>query len=196
MKAYRPPIPVMVTLAAIAFWQPRAEAFLVEDLTVAEMAARATAVVHGTVTQVAASWDETHTRIYTHVNIDVISYLSGQGPREVRIRQAGGQVGDTELRVVGQPSFSVGEQVVVFLEPDGSDEPNQWVVMCLAAGKFRVTTDETTGELVLSRDLREVRRITVGATDRVRPGRRVIRPFLLRELRDEVRRAASPGGTP
>jgi hypothetical protein len=196
MNYYRSAVlPALVIVAVSGSWPSNAVAGVVEDLTIPEMAARATIVVHGTVGQVDMAWDESHTRIFTTVDIDVISYFSGQGPRTVRIRQVGGRVGDTELRVIGQPTFRTGEEVVVFLEPDGSRVPGSWVVLCMAAGKFSVTIDETTGELVLSRDLGEISSITVRA-DRGRPIRRSVRPLLLRDLEGEVRRTVRSGGTP
>lgn len=166
---------------------------LVIDLSVDEMARASSVVVHGTVTRVDAAWDDSRTRIFTEVDIDVSSYLSGQGPDQVRIRQVGGRVGDVELRVTGQPSFAVGEEVVVFLEPDGSGSPDRWVVVCMAAGKFTVTYDRTTGERVVRRDVRGL--TLVGNTEIGRPAARprTARPFTFGELADTVRRAVGGG---
>ena len=112
------------------------------------------------------------------------------------VRQVGGRVGDTELWVEGQPRFFVGEQVVVFLSPDGAGTPDTWNVVAMAAGKFTVTTDGVTGELVLSRDLQALNRIRID-TDGVRPAprsNRVARPLLLRELVQEVQQTIRQGG--
>ena len=194
MRARTIPITFALLTSIIAVcWAPPARATIVEELTVAEMAQRSGAVVYGTVTGVESSWDDSHTRIYTEIDIDVIEYVSGSGPEQVSIRQAGGRVGDDELVIAGQPTFTEGEQVVVFLEPLETTGTTRWVVLCLAAGKYRVTTDELTGELVISRDLEGITfaRLT---NSRRREAPRVARPSLLIDLIREVRRATTRGG--
>lgn len=182
----------LVALALVLQAAP-SRAGVVLDLSVDEMARAASVVVHGTVTRVDAAWDDSHQRIFTEVDLDVTSYLAGQGPDHVRIRQIGGRVGDTELRVPGQAVFAVGEEVVVFLEPDGSGEPNRWIVVSMAAGKFTVTFDRMTGERVVGRDLAGVSRIRTGDLQPAARARSV-RPFTFMELADTVRRAV--GGAP
>lgn len=190
-----PQVVTLVLCAALCWgaYPARADADVVLDLTIEEMSTMATAVVYGRVLSVDAAWNDSHTRIFTDIELEVISYLGGQGPETVRIRQVGGRVGDTEIWVAGQPRFSVGEQVVVFLEPIESDESNRWVVLCMAAGLFRVQHDQLTGELVLQRNLHGVSRIPG-------PGRRnlirqhVARPLLLRELAEQVTTARARGG--
>jgi hypothetical protein len=167
---------------------------VVLDLSVDEMARAASVVVHGTVARVDAVWDDSHRRIFTEVEIDVTAYLAGQGPDVVRIRQVGGRVGDQELRVPGQPSFAPGEEVVVFLEPDGTGAPNQWVVVCMAAGKFTVTYDRMTGERIVGRDETGLMRLRTGDLGPPAARARVARPYSFMELADTVRRAV--GGAP
>jgi hypothetical protein len=178
---------------ALALPAGTSRADLVLDLSVDEMARAATAVVHGTVTRVGAAWDDSHTRIYTDVEIDVAAYLAGRGPDRVRIRQVGGRVGETELRVAGQPSFAVGEEVVVFLEPDGSEAPDRWVVTCMAAGKFTVTFDRLTGERIVGRDVRGLVSVERRAGAAAATNARVARPFTFGELEATVRRATGGG---
>jgi hypothetical protein len=192
----KPPTIVVIVglfLILLSLTSSPARADVVLDLTLDEMATMASLVVHGRVRSVDAAWDDSHQRIFTNVEIDVISYLGGSGPERVSVRQVGGRVGDTEIWVAGQPRFTVGEQIVAFLEPDGSDTPNRWVVLCMANGLFHVAHDELTGELVLERDLR-------GLTRTPGPGRmnlvrqHVARPLLLREISEAVARARRQGG--
>jgi hypothetical protein len=189
---FTPPRIVQITVVAVALalraGSSRADVVL--DMSVEEMTRTASVVVHGTVTRVDAAWDDSHTRIYTEVDIDVTTYLAGQGPARVQVRQVGGRVGDSELRVAGQPSFAVGEEVVVFLEPDGSGTANRWVVLCMAAGKFSVTFDHVTGERVLGRDVRAL--VRIGERTGARRAR-VARPLTFEMLADTVRRAAGGG---
>ena len=44
---------------------------------------------------------------------------SASGEQEVIVETLGGQLGDIGMRVEGEPSFSVGERVVVFVRGDG-----------------------------------------------------------------------------
>lgn len=195
MKVFPRIAPLLALLAALLAAPLGATANVVEDLTVAEMSVRSDLVVHGRVRSVEAAWDEGRTRILTTVRLEVLATLAGEAPAEVVVRQAGGRVGDTELVVAGQPTFVVGQQVVVFLERnpdlDQAGEP-AYVVLCMAAGLFRVTHDRATGEVVLGRDLAGLGRVRVGPSPAVRD--RVARPLLLRDLVAEVRRARGEGG--
>jgi len=170
-----------------------ARADVVLDLSIEEMTEVAHAVVHGTVTSVESAWDDSHTRIFTNVTISVSSYLSGSGPSTVSIRQAGGVVGSSELFIAGQPRFTVGEEVVVFLEPDGTGQPNRYVVVCMAAGKYTVSFDTITGERVVGQDLRGLNRVPARGRRAVRT-RHTAMPFRFSELVDIVTRAALAGG--
>lgn len=169
------------------------EADVVLDLTIAEMAEASTAVVHGTVTDVDTAWNDSNTRIFTNVTISVTSYLGGQGAETIQIRQVGGRVGDTEFVVTGQPRFSVGEEVVVFLEPDGSGRENSFVVMCMAAGKFRVSFDQLTGERVVGQDLRGLNAVPARGRRTVRT-HSVARPFLFHELVETIAQGVAQRG--
>lgn len=185
-------ISLVVTLAVLGASVTPARADTVLDLTVTEMAQMADAVIRGRVLSVDAAWNDSHTRIFTEVEIEVEAYLVGSGPDRVIIRQVGGTVGDTTLRVSGQPRFTPGQRVVAFLEPDGSGADNRWVVLCMAAGLYEVDFDELTGELVVTRNTRGLSRIPgPGRTSLIRA--RAARPNLLRELVAEIARARGQG---
>lgn len=59
--------------------------------------------------------------------------------REVIIETLGGQLGDLAMRVEGEPSFSVGERVVVFVRQDGGYALRP---VGMGQGVMRVRTEE------------------------------------------------------
>lgn len=185
---------ILFLLAFIAmFFQPaKARANTVIDLSIAEMSQQASIIVQGTVANVSTHWNDDQTRIFTEIDIDVTSYIAGQGPQTVHIRQVGGRVDDTELVVAGQPTFNTGENVLVFLEPDGSGQENYWVCVCMSAGKFTLSFDSSTGELVVSQNTRNLNRFSRQGQIVMR-SQNVARPFLFRDLLSEIN-AALQGG--
>jgi hypothetical protein len=62
------------------------------------------------------------------------------GEREVIIETLGGHIGDIAMRVEGEPSFSIGERVVVFVRGDGAYTAFRPVGM--GQGVMRVSTEE------------------------------------------------------
>jgi hypothetical protein len=85
-------------------------------LTVEGLTDTAAAVVRGRVHSVDSGWDQPAATIYTYVAIDVDRVLRGDVPHErIVVKQLGGIVGDVGLSVGGQPDFTPGEEVVVFL---------------------------------------------------------------------------------
>ena len=74
-------------------------------------------ILRGRVTRVAVARDERVGSPYTYVSLDVADVLKGSIPgHQVTLKQLGGRLGSTELQIAGQPSFTVGEDVMVFLE--------------------------------------------------------------------------------
>jgi hypothetical protein len=74
------------------------------------------AIVIGRVDAALSAW-EPNGEIYTYVHLDVSDVLKGRlAPGRLTLKQLGGTVGDTTLTVAGQPAFSPGEEVLLFLE--------------------------------------------------------------------------------
>jgi len=90
-------------------------------------------------------------RVYTYVTLAADQKLRGpEGmPDQIILRELGGRAGETDVVAFGAPAYTVGEQVVVFLEqaPDGAFRTYQ-----MAMGKFRVETDPETGQASAVRD--------------------------------------------
>ena len=106
---------------------------------VPELTRSAALVIRGTVVRAESRWTGDHRRIVTEVEVQVVETWKGtSSTTTVRIVQPGGQVGDIGQRVSGLASFSMGEDVVVFLQHTG---PVQYRVAGLAQGKYHVTAD-------------------------------------------------------
>lgn len=107
----------------------------VSDDTLARSSA---AAVQGRVVATSAHWDDAADTIYTFVTIDVVKSwgLPGQ-PARVVVKQLGGIVGDTAFVVGGQAQFTVGEDVLVFLDVRPRD--NTLSVAGLEQGKWVLT---------------------------------------------------------
>jgi hypothetical protein len=102
--------------------------------SVEESARTSDAVVRGTVLSVTSRWAGGH--IVTDVEIAVTSSWKGQPGRQVTVTIPGGVVGDLGQRVDTAPEFTVGEEVVVFVQRAPNGRMNR--VNGLAQGKYRV----------------------------------------------------------
>jgi hypothetical protein len=106
------------TLAALVLMDALpARASLVLALDLAELTTRADRVVVGEVLSVRSAWDRDRRHIFTTVEIQVAETWKGTPPADGRLKivQAGGSVGDIEMRVHGMPSFTAGDRGVIFL---------------------------------------------------------------------------------
>ncbi len=92
-------------------------------------------VVQGTVVSQASRWTGDNRRIITETVIDVAEVWKGEPVKQLKVRQPGGEIGDIGQRVDGVAKFTVGEEVVLFLEarPGGA-----WLLHGMGQGKYRV----------------------------------------------------------
>ena len=132
---------VVVVSAAAA----RATVVLPADLS--DLVQGSTAIVHGRVTDVRAEWADGRRRIDSYVTVAVATYLKGSLGPTVTFKVPGGEMGAYRSIMVGAPTFSAGEEVILFL---GSRGPSVPYVLGLSQGVFRVIADPaTSGRLVV-----------------------------------------------
>jgi hypothetical protein len=116
-----------------------------------QLVAEADAIVHARVVEQHSEWQDQ--RIVTQVVLEVIecskgSYAAGD---RVTIEQAGGVVGDLAMVVPGEPTFTTGEEVVLFLEVEPAvADP---LVLGMGQGKFSVVADPASGQAMVTRSL-------------------------------------------
>lgn len=126
----------LLLLLALALAAPAAATTFVAA-TVEEMARVSEVVVRGRVVATSARAIGGR-RIVTDVDVEVANAWKGAPERTVRIVVPGGSLGWIALRVEGAPTFSPGEEVVVFLGRAG----RAWRVAGQALGKYRVVGEE------------------------------------------------------
>lgn len=107
-------------------------------------------------------------RLYTDAELVVEECLKGPCAPSVTIRQLGGELDGDGLAVEGAPSFTPGDEVVVFLRlrRDGTYAP-----VGMSQGVLRL--ERTSGEVTYVRDTRglilvERGRTSAGTVERVR----------------------------
>jgi hypothetical protein len=117
------------------------------QLSIEQLTARADLVVEGEVVSIESF--EQDQKIFTEVQVRVLDPVKGEAARTVTLRLLGGTVGRQRMTVIGSPCISPGEQLVVFLVPNG---PETFDLVNLAEGKFEVVA-EPGQPLAVRRDL-------------------------------------------
>lgn len=132
---------------ALGALSPRVEATTLSTLSVEQMTDAADLVVRATVTEV---WvEQLGDELWTRAQITVNSSLKGQATgRTLVIDQLGGVLRNDAVIVVGAPRFSVGEEMVVFLEKNSA---GQLLVVGMNQGKYTVRIDPQSGQEMLVR---------------------------------------------
>lgn len=114
------------------------------------LAAFSRAVVTGRVVDVAVGRDAATDAIYTYVTVSVVDVLKGEIPeRVITLKQLGGVFGTEALTVTDQAAFTIGEDVLLFLEARPRD--GTLYTAALWQGKWLIEADASTGEQVVTR---------------------------------------------
>lgn len=113
------------------------QATVMRYLQIEELAQLSTDVIHGQVLSTRTYWDETHTRIYTAIRVQVNESFKGAAKRGgiVTITQLGGEIDGMRLDYSGRPQFTSGEGVVLFTK---TGRHQDLIVVGLKQGKLRV----------------------------------------------------------
>ncbi|RLB36363.1 MAG: hypothetical protein DRH30_15065 [Deltaproteobacteria bacterium] len=108
-----------ILLAVLAIASP-ANGSVVQALELQELVAHANRIVLGRVL-FSESFRRPDGQLGTWHRIAVERELRGSAPdeQEVIVETLGGQIGDIAMRVEGEPSFTVGERVLVFMRGGG-----------------------------------------------------------------------------
>lgn len=133
---------VIVALAAFALLGASlAGATTVQKFSISDLAKKSETIALARVDDVSSRWDDNHKEIYTFISLKVLDGVKGSRKNDVlTIRQIGGSAEGKISVVPGMPTFTKGEEVVVFLSP--KDRAGYPWVMGLQQGKFTVSTDD------------------------------------------------------
>ncbi|MBT9557282.1 MAG: hypothetical protein IV100_14680 [Myxococcales bacterium] len=132
--------------ALVALTSPAALATTVIEIDLDQMTSSSDLVLHGRVRDSrveSVAGNERHLR--TVVEIDVIEMLKGERTRKsVRLELPGGRLGKWAMLIPGMPTFTTGEELVLFLEslPKTQTRPEGFAITGLSQGKFAVTVGE------------------------------------------------------
>jgi hypothetical protein len=126
----------LVVAASTFVGAPHARASLVRAMDLAELTTTAEQIVVADIAKVESHWDNNHRTIFSTIEIRVQESWKGTPPADGKIvlRQPGGSVGEIEMTVVGMPTFSAGERVLLFLD--------RAAVVGMGQGKRRLRWDE------------------------------------------------------
>jgi hypothetical protein len=117
---------------------PRATVLIPSDVN--ELARDARVVARGQVISVDGRWTDDHRTVETLVTLQTERYLKGQFGQLLQFRVPGGRLGRYRNIVVGAPTFTVGQHVIVFLGANGPEIP---FLLGLNQGVYRVGATST-----------------------------------------------------
>lgn len=129
-----------ILLAVLLVASP-ANGSVVQALELQELVAHADRIVLGRVLFSESFWSP-NGQLGTWHRIAVERELRGSVPdeQEVIVETLGGQIGDIAMRIEGEPSFTVGERVIVFMRDGGPYTAFRPVGM--GQGVMRVRTEQ------------------------------------------------------
>jgi matrixin/putative Ig domain-containing protein len=110
-------------LLALLLLSSNAQATVIIPLSDEELAVTSRFIVKGSVRSVISAWDDSNRMIWTYVEIDSDSVIKGDlSAQTIVLKQAGGYDGLSGIHVFGQPDFTPGQEVLLFLNTahDGS----------------------------------------------------------------------------
>jgi hypothetical protein len=119
-----------------------AKATTVVMLSDSELIVDSRLIVTGKVVSVISAWDDAHSMVWTYVEVRADRVLKGElSEGTIVLKQIGGEAGDSGVRVFGQPAYTPGERVLLYLNtgPDGSLHAAHAFM-----GKFSVVADGAT----------------------------------------------------
>ena len=112
----------------------------------AELIVNSRIILYGRVISATSDWDSSHSMVWTYVEVSVERLLKGELTQTtIVLRQLGGTVGESGIRIDGQPVFTPGERVLLYLNT-GADGTLHAAHNFM--GKFVVKTDSTGAEFV------------------------------------------------
>jgi len=133
----------VLTLFAALFTPQITTATIIIPVADTDMAQQASDIVTGKIAKLKSSWDQNHQQILTKITLSVDQVLKGNlKKRRLTVTQLGGVVGDVEAWIDGNPQFTEGEKVLLFLERRANGGLR---VLHLYQGKFSIFTDPETG---------------------------------------------------
>jgi hypothetical protein len=120
--------------------------------SVEEMTHDSKTILYGTCTQIESLWDENHERIHTEIRVQAEGYLKGAQGSNIIVTVPGGRVDNILYEVSDMPSFSEGEECVLFLSRHSTGRN---LVTGAVQGKLKIYKHPNTGKRLVNRPVKE-----------------------------------------
>ena len=155
-------------------------------LSVQQLTAAAATIARGRCIANESRWERGE--IWTISTLEIEDVWKGTAPRRISVRLIGGHAGHFVSTVAGVPRFHLGEEVILFLEPDraGGFTVTGWV-----QGTFRIRHDLHSGAEAVTQDSAGFDGIDPTAHE---VGDGGIRGLPIEQLRARVRQALDRNG--
>jgi hypothetical protein len=137
---------IVSVLIALLVCISSASATVILPIEFRELVTSTPVIVHGVVVDVRSSWVDGRRAVETFVTLEVAEYLKGNLGQHVTFKVPGGQLGRYRTVFVGAPTFTAGDELVLFLNSSGPSFP---FIVGLTQGVFRVVPDTASGRRVV-----------------------------------------------
>lgn len=143
--------PILAAVLLVGLPASPANGSIVQGLELHELVAHSDRIIIGRVL-FSESFQRVDGQLGTWHRIEVERELGGDTPdeREVIVETVGGAIGDIAMQVAGEPSFEVGERVLVFIRDGGPYTAFRPVGM--GQGVMRVRTERGVDTVTQNRD--------------------------------------------
>jgi hypothetical protein len=103
---------------ALAWAAPPVAASTFVAMSTSDLVKSSSAVIEGEVVSLESRWTADGRIIVTDAMVRVWDVLGGKAPEIVQVKTFGGTVNRFTVEAIGFPTFTLGERVLLFLEPD------------------------------------------------------------------------------
>jgi hypothetical protein len=118
-RRFSPRSAILAALAlALAWAAPPLAASTFVAMSTSDLVQSSSAVIEGEVVSLQSRWTRNRRIIVTDAMVRVWDVLGGKAPEIVHVKTFGGTVNGFTVEASGFPTFTVGERVLLFLEPD------------------------------------------------------------------------------
>jgi len=118
-RRFSPRSAVRAALALAFAWAvPPVDASTFVAMSTSDLVQSSSAVIEGEVVSMESRWTRNRRIIVTDAVVRVWDVLGGKAPEIVHVKTFGGTVNGFTVEASGFPTFTVGERVLLFLEPD------------------------------------------------------------------------------
>lgn len=174
-----------VLLALLCIWAVGAAATTLVPMDLDDLTVESSSVVYGKIVASRTEWDSRHTWIFTVYTVQPIEYLKGNLGTAFELSELGGELDGLSMSVPAVPSFTVGQEAVLFVwtSPQGQHQ-----VTGFEQGALTVQRDPRTGVKTTERAIRLGSASTVPSTLAAPSASRSL-PQLFDQIRSSVAKA-------